>query len=123
MPNDALLTRLRERLPDQFSQDALNDALHVLGQADNKMRAHQFAGTLREFIAHILAVLAPTGEVTRCAWFKQDKNVEGPTRRQRALYAPSWPLGFHVKTDIGVLAVGRNRHLLGGKAYRSNQTA
>jgi hypothetical protein len=45
MPNDALLTRLRERLPDQFSQDALNGALHVLGQPDNKMRAHQFAAS------------------------------------------------------------------------------
>ena len=83
---DSLLRRLRERLPDQFSQDALNGALHVLGQADNKMRAHQFAGTLRELIAHVLSVMAPTPEVMRCSWFKQDKNIEGPTRRQRALY-------------------------------------
>jgi hypothetical protein len=79
MPNDALLTHLCERLPDQFSQDALNGALHVLGQADNKMRAHQFAGTLRELIAHVLGVMAPTPEVMRCSWFKQDESVEGPT--------------------------------------------
>jgi hypothetical protein len=86
MPDDALLQSLRERLPDQFSQDALNGAVHVLEQADNKMRAHQFAGTLRELIGHVLSVMAPTSEVIRCSWFKQDKGVEGPTRRQRALY-------------------------------------
>jgi hypothetical protein len=86
MPNDALLQSLRQRLPDQFSNDALNGALHVLGQADNKMRAHQFAGTLRELIGHVLGVMAPTAEVMRCSWFKQEKDVQGPTRRQRALY-------------------------------------
>ena len=81
----ALLTPLRDLLPDQFSQGALNGALHVLGQADNKMRAHQFARTLRELIAHVLSVIAPTSEVIRCSWFKQDKRAEVPTRRQRAL--------------------------------------
>jgi Predicted pPIWI-associating nuclease len=86
MPNEALLQSLRHRLPDQFSHDALNGALHVLGQADNKMRAHQFASTLRELIGHVLGVLAPTAEVMHCSWFKQDKGVPGPTRRQRALY-------------------------------------
>ncbi len=86
MPNNALLQSLRQRLPDQFSHDALDGALHVLSQADNKMRAHQFAGTLRELIGHVLGVMAPTAEVVRCSWFKQEKGVEGPTRRQRALY-------------------------------------
>jgi Predicted pPIWI-associating nuclease len=85
MPNDALLQRLRQRLPDQFSQDALNGALQVLRQTDNKMRAHQFAGTLRELTGHVLGVMAPTAEVSRRSWFKQEEGVEGPTRRQRAL--------------------------------------
>jgi hypothetical protein len=86
MPNDALLQSIHERLPDRFSHTMLDGALHVLGQADNPMRAHQFAGTLRELIAHVLEVKAPAAEVVRCPWFKQDKEIEGPTRRQRALY-------------------------------------
>lgn len=86
MPNDELLQSLRQRLPDQFSHDALNGAVHVLGQVDNKMRAQQFAVTLRELIGHVLGVMAPTAEVIRCSWFLQDKDLEGPTRRQRALY-------------------------------------
>jgi len=86
MADDTLLQSLRSRLPDEFSRDALNSALQVLDQPENKMRAHQFAGTLRELIAHILSVMAPTEAVTRCAWYKQEKDVEGPTRRQRALY-------------------------------------
>ena len=36
MPNNAVLQSLRQRLPDQFSRDALDGALHVLDQADNK---------------------------------------------------------------------------------------
>jgi hypothetical protein len=49
---------LRQRLPE-FSHDALNGALHVLDQADNKMRAHRSGGTLRELIGHVLGVMAP----------------------------------------------------------------
>jgi Predicted pPIWI-associating nuclease len=85
MPNDALLQSLRRRLPDQFSHEALDGALHVLAHADNKMRA-QFAATQRELIGHVLGVMAPTADVMRSSWFRQEKNVEGPTRRQRALY-------------------------------------
>lgn len=86
MPKNDLLQSLRLRLPDQFSHDALNGALDVLRQADNKMRAHQFAGTLRELIGHVLGVMAPMAEVMRCSWFKQEKGVPGPTRRQHAIY-------------------------------------
>ncbi len=64
----------------------LDGALKVLEQADNPMRAQQFASTQRELIAHVLEVLAPTADVIRCSWFKQEKDVEGPTRRQRAIY-------------------------------------
>jgi Predicted pPIWI-associating nuclease len=63
MPDDALLQSLGHRLPDQFSHDLLNGALHVLGQADNKMRAHQFAATLRELIGQVLKIMAPTAKM------------------------------------------------------------
>ena len=85
MPDDAL-QRLRQRLPDKFSDDMLDSALQVLGQSGNKMRAHQFAATLREMFSHILEHMSPDADVMRCPWFKQDKDLPGPTRRQRALY-------------------------------------
>jgi hypothetical protein len=59
----------------------------VLGQAENMMRAHQFASTLRELIDHVVELMAPDAEVMRCPWFEQLKEVEGAIRRQRALYA------------------------------------
>lgn len=87
MPDDALLQRLRQRLPDKFSRDMLDGALQVLGQPGNKMRAHQFATTLREMFSHVLELLSPDADVMRCPWFKQDKDLPGPTRRQRAIYS------------------------------------
>jgi hypothetical protein len=35
---------------------------------------------------HVLEAMAPTADVMRCPWFKQDKERGGPTRRQRALF-------------------------------------
>jgi hypothetical protein len=86
MPEKSLIDKLRSRLPDDHSLKMLDGALKVLEQADNPMRAQQFASTQRELIAHVLEVLAPTADVMRCSWFKQDKGVDGPTRRQRAIY-------------------------------------
>lgn len=86
MPDDKLIARLRSRLPDKFSHDLLDTALHVLPQTENKLRAHQFASSLRELIGHVLEIMAPDKDVMRCPWYKQDKDVKGPTRRQRALY-------------------------------------
>jgi len=87
MPDDALVEALRARLPDQFSQNCLMGALHVLTQPENPMRAHQFAATLRQLMDHVLALMGPDADVMRCSWFEQLKDREGPTRRQRALYA------------------------------------
>jgi hypothetical protein len=86
MPDDDQLENLRERLPDDFSVQMLKGSLLVLSQPDNAMRAHQFASTHRELIAHVLEAMAPTADVIRCSWFKQAEDVDGPTRRQRALY-------------------------------------
>lgn len=86
MLDQSLIDRLRNRLPDVHSFAMLDGALKVLGQVDNPMRAHQFASTQRELIAHVLALLAPATDVVRCSWYKKIENVEGPTRRQRAIY-------------------------------------
>jgi hypothetical protein len=87
MPDEELLDSVRRRLPDDFSRKMFDGALKALGQADNPVRAHQFAATQRELMAHVLEVIAPTADVMRCPWFKQEKDGAGPTRRQRALYA------------------------------------
>jgi hypothetical protein len=73
-------------LPDDFSRNMLDGALKALGHADNPVRAHQFAVTLRELMDHVLEVMAPTADVARCPWFKQETDRDGPPRRQRALY-------------------------------------
>jgi Predicted pPIWI-associating nuclease len=86
MPDQELVERVRRRLPDDFSIRQLDGALKVLTQEDNPARANQSASSFRELTAHELESMAPTADVMRCPWFKQDKNVEGPTRRQRALY-------------------------------------
>jgi hypothetical protein len=85
MPDEALLESLR-RLSDNFSHKMLDGALKALGKADDPVGVHQFAATMRELMDHVLEAMAPTGDVMRCLWFKQDKEREGPTRRQRALY-------------------------------------
>jgi hypothetical protein len=87
MPDKALLESLRQRLPDAFSQTMLDGALKALAQSDNPVRAHQFAATHRELMDYVLEVKAPAADVVRCPWFKQEKDRDGPTRRQRALYA------------------------------------
>ena len=78
---------VRGRLPDQFAHDLLAGAVHALAQQENRMRGHQFAGTFRELISYLLEKMAPKGDVTRCTRYKQEKGVNGPTRKQRALYA------------------------------------
>jgi hypothetical protein len=86
MPDKTLLDSLRKCLPDEFSHKMLEGALKALAQADNDVRAHQFAATMRELTDHVLEVMAPTEDVMRCPWFKQEKERDGPTRRQRAIY-------------------------------------
>ncbi|WLA85206.1 hypothetical protein [Bradyrhizobium elkanii] len=86
MPSQELINKVRSRLPDNFSRRQLDGALVVLTQENNPARANQSASSFHELTAHVLELMAPDADVMRCQWFKQDKNVEGPTRRQRALY-------------------------------------
>lgn len=86
MPDKSLLNSLRRHLPDDFSNKMFDGALKALGQADNPVRAHQFAATHRELMDHVLELMAPTADVMRCPWFKQQKERDGPTRRQHAIY-------------------------------------
>ncbi|MCP1968463.1 hypothetical protein [Bradyrhizobium elkanii] len=86
MPSHELVDKVRSRLPDDFSRRQLDGALAVLTQENNPARANQSASSFRELTAHVLELMTPDADVMRCQWFKQDKNVEGPTRRQRALY-------------------------------------
>ena len=103
MPDQELVERVRKRLPDDFSVRQLDGALQVLTQEDNPARANQSASSFRELTAHVLELMAPTADVMRCPWFRQDKNVEGPTRRQRALYTCRGGLSDEfLKTRLGI---------------------
>lgn len=86
MPSQELIDKIKSRLPDDFSRRQLEGALAVLTQENNPARANQSASSFRELTAHVLELMAPDADVMRCQWFKQDANVQGPTRRQRALY-------------------------------------
>jgi hypothetical protein len=88
MPDEELVKRLKALLPDEFSQDLLDGALAALNQKNVATRAQHFSVSMRELSEHMLKQLAPDDEAIRnCPWYKQDPNVEGPTRRQRALYS------------------------------------
>ncbi|WP_425291829.1 hypothetical protein [Bradyrhizobium ottawaense] len=86
-------------------------------QEDNPARANQSASSFRELTAHVLEAMAPTADVMRCDWFKQDKNVEGPTRRQRALYTCRGGLTDEfLKDKLGIKASELHRGL--GDAFQ-----
>lgn len=88
MPDDALVKRLEDRLPDQFARDLLKGALGALAQENVATRAQHFSVSMRDLSDHMLKQLAPDDAVIkRCAWYEQYPKLDGPTRRQRALYA------------------------------------
>jgi hypothetical protein len=69
MPDEALLNNLRRRLPDDFSHTMLDGALK---EADNPVRAHQFAATHGELMDHVLGLMASDAVAERlilsCGW-------------------------------------------------------
>jgi Predicted pPIWI-associating nuclease len=88
MPDAELVKRLEARLTDQFSRDLLKGALAALSQENVATRAQHFSVSMRDLSDHMLEQLAPDDEaIKRCAWYEQHPRLDGPTRRQRALYA------------------------------------
>jgi hypothetical protein len=88
MPDEGLLERLRARLADDFARKLLQGALDALTQKNVATRVQHFSVSMRELSEYLLKQMAPDdAAITRCIWYKQDSNAEGPTRRQRALYA------------------------------------
>lgn len=93
---------LEEALPDDFSRKLLDGALRALGDQNNPMRAHAFAGLTRELFNHILHNAAPDNEVRACSWFAQAPDTDGVTRRQRVLYAAQGGLPDEYVKKLGV---------------------
>src|SRR5258707_1421057 len=88
MPDDALIEKLKARVPDDFSRDLLQGALDALTQKNVNTRVQHFAVSLRELSDYLLKQMAAYDEaIQRCIWYKQNPNTDGPTRRQRALYS------------------------------------
>jgi hypothetical protein len=88
MPDDGLVTRLEGRLQDDFSRDLLRGAIAALAQKNIATRAQHFSVSMRDLSDHMLKQLSPDDDAIKaCAWYEQHPKLEGPTRRQRALYA------------------------------------
>jgi len=88
MPNAELVERLRAHLQNDFSRELLQGALDALVQPNVNTRIQHFSVSLRELSVYSLEQLAPdAAAIERCSWYKQVPETEGPTRRQRALYA------------------------------------
>ena len=88
MPDDALIKRLETRLPDQFARDLLKGALGALTQDNVATRAQHFSVSMRDLSDHMLKQLAPDdAAIKQCPWYERYPDLDGPTRRQRALYA------------------------------------
>lgn len=88
MPNAELVERLRAHLRDDFSRGLFEGALDALTQPNANTRIQHFSVSLRELSVYSLEQLAPdAAAIERCSWYRQEPQTEGPTRRQRALYA------------------------------------
>lgn len=96
------LSTLRARLLDDFSRDLLDGALRVAADVENPIRLNQFAPALRELFSYTLQTLSPDDRVTRCAWYVQDRDAKGPTRKQRAKYATQGGLSDDFIAESGI---------------------
>jgi hypothetical protein len=94
--------QLRAKLVDDFSGQLLTGSLLVIRDQGNPIRLSQFATAMRELFTYTLHTLAPDENVTHCAWFDQEPNTNGPTRRQRAKYATQGGLSDEYVEGIGV---------------------
>ncbi|MGX1196632.1 pPIWI-associating nuclease domain-containing protein [Parvibaculum sp. MBR-TMA-1.3b-4.2] len=82
---------LKENVSDNFSRQVLDGAKIALLSVENPLRLNFFATAVRILLEHSLSKLAPTEEVVRCVWYKDERpNPDGtsqPTRRQKAIFA------------------------------------
>jgi Predicted pPIWI-associating nuclease len=61
--------------------------LGALTQDNVATRAQHFSVSARALSEHMLQQFAPDDEaIKRCAWYEQNPNLDGPTRRHRAPY-------------------------------------
>jgi hypothetical protein len=103
MPDGDLVRRLERRLQDDFSRDLLRGALAALTQDNVATRAQHFSVSMRDLSDRMLKQLAPDDDAVKaCAWYEQHPKVQGPTRRQRALYASRGGLTAPFLKDGGI---------------------
>jgi len=90
---------LAEILPDAFSKTMLAGAVAAL-QADNPLRAHHFATSIRELIGYLLHKLGPDEQVVTAPWYKKEE--DRPTRRQRATFAIQGGMSDALVESLGI---------------------
>ena len=94
--------QIRSKLDDIFSIQVLTGLMSVLADVQNPIRLNQFAAAMRELFTYTLHRLAPDENIKKCPWFKQAKDTQGPTRRQRAKYATQGGLSDKHVWKMGV---------------------
>lgn len=114
--------QIRCSLPDDFSRTLFDGAIRVLADADNPMRAHMFAATLRELFSHVLHSAAPDDEVRACGWFIQAADTDSVTRRQRAIYATQGGLSDRYVENLGVDVADLHRQAIAAIADLNGAT-
>jgi molybdopterin converting factor small subunit len=92
-------SELVPRLPDEFSKTLLAGAIGAL-KADNPLRAHHFATSIRELISRLLHIMAPDDLVMLAPWYRAE--ADRPTRRQRATFAVQGGLTDAIVESLGV---------------------
>jgi len=84
---EEVLTALKQKVGDAFSQKTVDAAARALADGENPLRANFFATAMRILFEHTMGILTPDAEVKDCAWYKLEKEDGEPTRGQRIKYA------------------------------------
>lgn len=81
------VSALRAKAIDRFSRQALDGARCALLDAENPLRLNFFSTAMRINFEHMMDTLSPNEQVTRCSWFKPERDNGIPTRSQRIVFA------------------------------------
>lgn len=79
---------IESHLENDFERELFKAVQANLKDTKNALRLNNFAYSARELVRIVLDRLAPTEDVIRCPWYKDETGVKNkPTRAQRILFA------------------------------------
>lgn len=98
------ITLIESQLGTDFEKALFQAVLANLNDKGHPLRLNNFSYSARELIRVVLERLAPTEDVTRCPWYKDETDKENrPTRAQRIFYAIHGGLETaYVEEELGI---------------------